>query len=204
MESILKAAMALTSPSFKQIPRDPYTLDSISLLLAAIDCSQPLGTALTACFTSAFWGVAWVGELTLPNLCSINNARHIKPSNVHHFSDQIGLPITAVFLQETKLNPASEAIYWATQPRIQTLMVPSHTTYVSTIPPLMVHSLHIGGTLEYLFRGVAFDVVKAKGHWSSEAFLIYLQKHAEIKAPYMQVQPAVDSTFIQYIMLLVH
>lgn len=80
MEPILKAAMALRLPSSKQIPQDPYSVDSISLHLAAVNCSQPLGAAV---------------------VCSI-----------------------------------------------------------------------------------AFDVVKAKGHWSSEAFLIYLKKHAEIMAPY--------------------
>ncbi|KAG1763210.1 hypothetical protein EV702DRAFT_1205776 [Suillus placidus] len=40
------------------------------------------------------------------------------------------------------------------------------------------HGLRIGGTLEYLLRGVLFDVVKSMGRWSSEAFTIYLRKHA--------------------------
>ncbi|KAG2342071.1 hypothetical protein BDR05DRAFT_887101, partial [Suillus weaverae] len=61
------------------------------------------------------------------------------------------------------------------------------------------HSLRIGGTLEYLLRGVPFDVVKAMGRWSSEAFTIYLRKHALILAPYLQESPTLEP-FTRYTM----
>lgn len=48
------------------------------------------------------------------------------------------------------------------------------------------HSLRIGGTLEYLLRGLSFETVKAIGRWKSEAFTLYLRKHAQILAPYLQ------------------
>jgi hypothetical protein len=48
------------------------------------------------------------------------------------------------------------------------------------------HSLQIGGMLEYLLRGIPFDVVKTMGRWSSNAFKIYLHDHAVIIAPYIQ------------------
>ena len=51
------------------------------------------------------------------------------------------------------------------------------------------HSICIGATLEYLLRGVPFDVVKVKGHWASNAFQLYLRKHNQILAPYMQSMP---------------
>lgn len=54
------------------------------------------------------------------------------------------------------------------------------------LKPLQGHGLRIGGTLEYLLRGVPFDVVKSLGRWSSEAFTRYLRKHAVILAPYLQ------------------
>jgi hypothetical protein len=44
----------------------------------------------------------------------------------------------------------------------------------ANLPELKGHRLRIGGMLEYLLRGVPFDVVKAMGRWSSEAFTIYL------------------------------
>ncbi|KAH8091366.1 hypothetical protein BXZ70DRAFT_1001974 [Cristinia sonorae] len=48
------------------------------------------------------------------------------------------------------------------------------------------HSFRIGGTLEYLLREVSFEVVKSMGRWASDAFQIYLRKHAQILAPYLQ------------------
>lgn len=63
------------------------------------------------------------------------------------------------------------------------------------------HSLRIGGTLEYLLHGVPFDVVKAMGRWSSEAFTVYLYKHALILAPYLQESPTLE-LFTHYTMPL--
>jgi len=60
------------------------------------------------------------------------------------------------------------------------------------LPDLKGHGLRIGGTLEYLLRGVPFDVVKTMGRWSSEAFTIYLRDHAKILAPYIQSSPALE------------
>ncbi|PPQ82205.1 hypothetical protein CVT24_012854 [Panaeolus cyanescens] len=54
------------------------------------------------------------------------------------------------------------------------------------------HSLRIGGVLEFLLRGVPFDVVKTMGRWSSDAFSLYLRKHAAILAPYIQDVPVLE------------
>jgi hypothetical protein len=61
------------------------------------------------------------------------------------------------------------------------------------------HSIRIGGTLEYLLRGVPFDVVKSIGRWSSEAFTIYLRQHAMVMAPYLQGTPMLEP-FTRYTM----
>ena len=66
--------------------------------------------------------------------------------------------------------------------------------------PLQGHGIWIGATLEYLLRGVPFDVMKVKGRWASDAFLLYLRKHAQILAPYMQAVPAAHEAFICYSM----
>ncbi|GLB39889.1 putative tyrosine recombinase [Lyophyllum shimeji] len=63
------------------------------------------------------------------------------------------------------------------------------------LDPLQGHGIRIGATLEYLLRGIPFDVVKVKGRWSSDAFILYLTKHAQILAPYMQAIPEVHETF---------
>ena len=62
------------------------------------------------------------------------------------------------------------------------------------------HSLRIGGTLEFLLRGVPFEVVKTMGRWKSDAFQLYLRKHAQILAPYWQVNPPVHEAFTRYSM----
>jgi len=51
-----------------------------------------------------------------------------------------------------------------------------------------------------LLRGVPFDVVKAIGRWASDAFRLYLRKHAQILAPYMQAVPSLHEHFIRYSM----
>jgi hypothetical protein len=61
------------------------------------------------------------------------------------------------------------------------------------------HGIHIGATLEYLLRGVPFDIVKLIGRWSSEAFVLYLRQHAVIIAPYIQGTPIMDA-FTRYTM----
>lgn len=64
------------------------------------------------------------------------------------------------------------------------------------LPKLQGHGIRIGATLEYLLRGVPFDVVQVLGRWKSEAFLIYLRKHAEIMAAYLQ--PQLHQDLIRY------
>ncbi|KAF9218587.1 hypothetical protein BS17DRAFT_720277 [Gyrodon lividus] len=58
--------------------------------------------------------------------------------------------------------------------------------HASHLPDLKGHSLHIGGTLFYLLKGVPFDVVKTMGRWSSESFTLYLQHHALVLALFLQ------------------
>ena len=68
------------------------------------------------------------------------------------------------------------------------------------LKPLQGHGIRIGSTLEYLLRGVPFDVMKAKGRWAGDSFLLYLRKHAVIIAPYIQAKPVIHESFIRYTM----
>jgi hypothetical protein len=68
------------------------------------------------------------------------------------------------------------------------------------LEPMQGHGIRIGATLEYLLRGVPFDVMKTKGHWASTAFEAYLTKHAQILAPYMQANPEIHTHFVRYTM----
>jgi hypothetical protein len=71
----------------------------------------------------------------------------------------------------------------------------SHATFVRVLNNMakkahvilpLGHSFRIGGTNEYLLRGVPFEEVKIMGRWRSDAFRLYLRKHAEIIAPFLQ------------------
>jgi hypothetical protein len=55
--------------------------------------------------------------------------------------------------------------------------------------PLQGHGIRIGSTLEYLLRGVSLEAMKVIGRWASDAFILYLRKHAQILAPYLQATP---------------
>ena len=68
------------------------------------------------------------------------------------------------------------------------------------LEPRQGHGIRIGATLEYLLRGVPFDVMKVKGRWASDAFEKYLTKHAQILAPYMQDQPELQAAFVRITM----
>lgn len=61
------------------------------------------------------------------------------------------------------------------------------------------HGFRIGATLEYLLRGLPFDVVKAIGRWKGDSFTLYLRRHAVILAPYLQNHPILE-TFTRYTM----
>lgn len=68
----------------------------------------------------------------------------------------------------------------------------------ANLPPFQGHSIRIGATLEYLLRGVPFEVMKVKGRWASDSFLIYLHRHAQILAPFMQEKPDLHAQLIAY------
>ena len=71
---------------------------------------------------------------------------------------------------------------------------------VAGLDPCEGHGIRIGSTLEYLLRGTPFEVMKVKGWWVSDAFLVYLTKHAQILAPYMQAVLEVHENFIRLTM----
>lgn len=115
-------------------------------------------------------------ETALANHLAINNPPLNKP--LFSWKHPLGLrPLTRTeFLK--RINSAASAL---------------------DIESLKGHGIRIGAILEYLLRGVPFDVVKSIGRWSSEAFLLYLCQHAVIIAPYIQETPLMEA-FTRYTM----
>jgi hypothetical protein len=65
--------------------------------------------------------------------------------------------------------------------------------------PLQGHGIRIGATLFYLLHGMPIEAMKVMGRWSSDAFLRYLRKHAQILTPLIQADPQVHQAFSQFI-----
>ena len=72
--------------------------------------------------------------------------------------------------------------------------------HAAGLEPLQGHSIRISTTLFYILQGTPMEAVKVMGRWSSNAFLQYLWKHAQILTPYIQADPEVHQTFSQFIM----
>ena len=65
--------------------------------------------------------------------------------------------------------------------------------------PLQGHGIRIGATLFYLLHGMPIEAMKVMGRWSSDAFLCYLRKHAQILTPLIQANPQAHEAFSQFI-----
>jgi hypothetical protein len=69
----------------------------------------------------------------------------------------------------------------------------------ANLEPLQGHGIRIGATLFYLLSGLPIEAMKVMGRWSSDAFLIYLRKHAQILTPLIQANPVAHEAFSQFI-----
>ena len=239
VEALLKAGSKLTPKESKRKEKEPWTIDYLAQICQNLNRNNPKDAAILACLTTAFWGTARLGEVTVPKLDGFDSAIHVKTSDVQHgVRDRNDLEETVIFIPWTKVaKEKGEKIFWAKQEGIvdpqaalsnhlrinkppandhlfsfkfeNTMRPMTRHIFLSRInkivsekglPKLPGHGIRIGSTLEYLLRGVPFDVVKAKGRWQSEAFKGYLRKHAQIMAPYMQAETRAYETFVRYAM----
>jgi len=69
----------------------------------------------------------------------------------------------------------------------------------ANLEPLQGHGIRIGATLFYLLSGMPIEAMKVMGRWSSDAFLSYLRKHAQILTPLIQASPVAHQAFSQFI-----
>ncbi|KAI0054460.1 hypothetical protein BV25DRAFT_1873326 [Artomyces pyxidatus] len=200
---MLHAARNLAPPASKKPPRIPYTPAFLSKIKLQLNLDDHLDAAVWACALSLFW---------VQKITNFDPRIHVTPGNVTEKTDAHGAT--------TKSNPDGEEIFWAAHAaltsdhlfsylekgRRRPLSRRSFLTHLKSAATaakedsLHGHGFRIGGTLEYLVRGVPFDVVKSKGRWASDAFTIYLRRHAQIMAPYMQDNPNMHGDFIRYAM----
>jgi len=239
VEALLKAGSKMTPTESRRKEKEPWTVKYLTEICIALKPDDPKDAAILACLTTAFWGTARLGEVTVPKLKGFKTSIHVKVSNVEHgVRDRNDLEQTVIFIPWTKAaKEKGEKIFWAKQegiidpqaalanhlkvnepsqdnhlfafkhkeemrPMTRSIFLTRINKIVTEkgIQKLSGHGIRVGSTLEYLLRGVPFDVVKAKGRWQSEAFKLYLRKHAQIMAPYMQADPKAYETFVRYAM----
>ncbi|KAF9440164.1 hypothetical protein P691DRAFT_794044 [Macrolepiota fuliginosa MF-IS2] len=216
----------LAPPSAKRPKREPYTIDYILAIRAFLNLSSPLHAAFYACLTTAFYATARLGEVTIPNLNAFNPTKHVKLSNMRTEKDRNGLITTVTgegediywLPQEGPTDPQAALdnhFHVNAPPPHHHLFAYKHkgkhrpltkgefkkivgsTSRAAGLIPRPGHAIRSGSTLEYLLRGVPFEAMKAKGRWASDAFSLYLTKHAQILAPYMQQNPGLHNDFLQ-------
>ncbi|KAL9931153.1 hypothetical protein V8E36_001217 [Tilletia maclaganii] len=72
----LRGADRLTPPSSKKPPRPPYTADMLARLKPAFNLADPFDAAVWALLLTEFWGLARLGELTVPSIPEFDPRYH--------------------------------------------------------------------------------------------------------------------------------
>ena len=208
--------------------RPPYSVDSLTKLLAKLDPNDSLDVAVYACACVLFWALARTGELTVSALRGFDKTSMVTPTQLSKQRDRQGNTVTVITLPKSKSSkglpediicadqngPTSAPAALKRQKRVNRPAKDEHLfthqgpdgfrrplsrgVFLARMrqaaieagePILSGHSFRIGGTVEYLLRGVSLETVRTLGRWSSDSFLLYLCKHAQVLAPYIQVQP---------------
>ncbi|KAH9986510.1 hypothetical protein BJV77DRAFT_1028846 [Russula vinacea] len=174
MDTMLRAAEKLTPASSKRKKRRPYTPGFIVALKQQMNLEEPWTPPL--------------GEFTVRTLQTFDPNTHITTQNLAHDQDRNGLNVTVLHLPRTKMagnegeDPPETSHLFAYRAKHARKPSPKRSSSKgwesstrSGLEPLQGHGIRIGSTLEYLLRGVPFDVMKAKGRWAGDSFLLYLR-----------------------------
>ena len=237
VEALFTAGQKMAPKESKKKEKTPWSVEYLADICKALNADDLKDAAVLACITTAFWGTARLGEVTVPNLDGFNPWIHVKVSDVRpNKRDRNNNEQTSFFLPWTKAaREKGETIFWAKQdgvvdpksalenhlrvnkppkeshlftfkhkdssrPMTRTILLAriNKIAAENELPKLPGHGIRIGSTVEYLLRGVPFDVVKAKGRWKSDAFKGYLRKHAHIMAQYVQANPGAWDNLVHY------
>jgi len=115
LHTLLNATCHLTPILSTRPHREPYTVATIIALQAHLDLSNLVDTAIFACLTTAFYGIARLGEVTTTTQRDFNTSLHITPSDVCTEQGPHGKNITVFCIPHTKTSLTGQDIYWAAQ-----------------------------------------------------------------------------------------
>ena len=134
--------------------------------------------------------------------------REITREDVYWASQEGDTDPTKALVQHLRINQPSDASHLFSYKVANTRHTLTKSKFLERVgeaaraaglEPLQGHGIRIRSTLEYLLRGVPFDVMKAKGRWAGDSFQLYLRKHAVVIAPYIQAAP-IHEGFVRYTM----
>ncbi|KAF8958612.1 hypothetical protein BDZ97DRAFT_1761980 [Flammula alnicola] len=198
LKTALMAATKLAPDSSKRPERPPVLLRNILAIHRHLNSAVGLDAAVYACLTTTFWACARLGEFTI--------AKH-KGEDVHWAPQSGPTDPAAALANHMRVNtpPPSGHLFaykhtdGSYRPLTRNIFLRRIATAAKDAgdDAIQGHSIRIGSVLEYILRGMPFEAVKVHGRWSSDAFLKYLRKHANILAPYLQDTPAIEQ-FIRY------
>ena len=82
LQALLTASKRLTPANTKKDEKAPWSVEYLEKICEGLNTKTPKDVAIRACLTTAFWGTARVGEVTVPNPQSFDPSKHVKPSDV--------------------------------------------------------------------------------------------------------------------------
>jgi hypothetical protein len=117
LQTLLTAGSKTTPSRSKKTEKRPWTVAYLARICEGLDPKDSKDAAIHACLTTAFWGTARLGEVTVPKLDAFQPHIHIKPSDVQHgVKDRNNLEETVLSLPWTKVaKEKGEKIFWAKQ-----------------------------------------------------------------------------------------
>lgn len=95
LQALLTAGKRLTPANVKKDEKAPWSVEYLEKICQGLNPKVPKDAAIHACLTTAFWGTARLGEVTVLNHQSFDPSKHVKPSDVcFDVQDQNGLQQT--------------------------------------------------------------------------------------------------------------
>ena len=117
LQTFLTARKKLAPPDTRKGEKVPWSIKYLKRICQGLNQRSPKDAAMLACLTTAFWGIARVGEVTVPDAQGFKASLHVKPADVHFdVQDKNGLVQMEFHLPWTKsAREQGKKIYWAQQ-----------------------------------------------------------------------------------------
>ena len=83
-ETLLKAGHKLSLKEARRKVKEPWTMDYLTTICQSLKRDKPKDAAVLTCLTTAFWGTARLGEVTVKTPTTFDPNIHVKVSDVHY------------------------------------------------------------------------------------------------------------------------